>query len=232
MSEMQKIPWKRIAVEAAAIVASILLAFAIDAWWQDRGARAQEAAAIVGLIQDFEAYLDDLNSHEEFYQRRLAASRNLLEAIGPSTQSTEIDVFSAIGIVGNVNELRFPSSTLDMVLSDGGFTLFQSPELRIQLAKWIRTVERVDELNEFLYREVHLYGDYMRTRYPIRDLASSAGADDLGPSSFDIDISTILNDLEFENAITQQWYATWLIVEYINEVRESVENILLTLKKQ
>ncbi len=219
-------------MEAIAIVASILLAFAIDAWWQDRGARTQEAAAIVGLVQDFEAYLDDLNSHEEFYQRRLAASRTLLDAIGPSAQSTEIDVFSAIGIVGNVIELRFPSSTLDMVLSDGGFTLFRSPELRTQLANWIRTVERVDELNDFLYREVYLYGDYMRTRYPIRDLDSNSDAGDLGPSSFDIDISTILNDLEFENAIVQQWYATWLIVEYIDEVRESVEKILATLKKQ
>ena len=35
MSDMREIPWKRLLVEGAAIVASILLAFAIDAWWQD-----------------------------------------------------------------------------------------------------------------------------------------------------------------------------------------------------
>ena len=35
MTETQKIPWKRISVEAAASVASILLAFAIDAWWEE-----------------------------------------------------------------------------------------------------------------------------------------------------------------------------------------------------
>ena len=36
MSDTREIPWKRLVVEGAAIVASILLAFAIDAWWQDR----------------------------------------------------------------------------------------------------------------------------------------------------------------------------------------------------
>ena len=36
MTETQNIPWKRLSVEAAAIVASILLAFTIDAWWGDR----------------------------------------------------------------------------------------------------------------------------------------------------------------------------------------------------
>ena len=36
MNNTQSIRWRRISVEAAAIVVSILLAFSIDAWWQDR----------------------------------------------------------------------------------------------------------------------------------------------------------------------------------------------------
>lgn len=36
MNDLREIPWKRLLAEGAAIVASILLAFAIDAWWQDR----------------------------------------------------------------------------------------------------------------------------------------------------------------------------------------------------
>lgn len=36
MTESRIIHWKRIAVEAAAIVISILLAFAIDAWWVEK----------------------------------------------------------------------------------------------------------------------------------------------------------------------------------------------------
>jgi len=37
-----RIAWKRLAIEAPVIVVSILLAFTIDAWWDERGERAAE----------------------------------------------------------------------------------------------------------------------------------------------------------------------------------------------
>jgi hypothetical protein len=37
MADSRIIPWTTIAVEAVAIVLSILLAFAIDAWWTEKG---------------------------------------------------------------------------------------------------------------------------------------------------------------------------------------------------
>jgi len=49
MNETQKIPWKRISVEAAAIVTSILLAFSIDAWWDERSDRISLTGAITNL---------------------------------------------------------------------------------------------------------------------------------------------------------------------------------------
>jgi hypothetical protein len=55
MSNTQTIPWTRISVEAAAIVASILLAFSIDAWWSDREAQRElelELTSVIGELQD------------------------------------------------------------------------------------------------------------------------------------------------------------------------------------
>ncbi len=46
MTETQYVPWKRLSVEAAAIVASILFAFAIDAWWEERLERRVEAGIL------------------------------------------------------------------------------------------------------------------------------------------------------------------------------------------
>ena len=51
MNETQKIPWKRLAVEAVAIVASILLAFSIDAWWDD----LQQGKQTRTVLTDLEA---------------------------------------------------------------------------------------------------------------------------------------------------------------------------------
>jgi hypothetical protein len=43
MKATAQIPWTRIAVESIAIVASILVAFAIDAWWEERQERRIDA---------------------------------------------------------------------------------------------------------------------------------------------------------------------------------------------
>ena len=52
---MADLTFRRVAIEATAIVLSILLAFAIDAWWEQRGLDADAAVLISGLRADFEA---------------------------------------------------------------------------------------------------------------------------------------------------------------------------------
>ena len=52
MTKAQNIPWNRLVVEAAAIVVSILLAFAIDAWWDDRQQRNEEQTILKALLDD------------------------------------------------------------------------------------------------------------------------------------------------------------------------------------
>ena len=71
MAEQQNIQWKRLTVEAAAIVGSILLAFAIDAWWADRQDRAEEQRIFLGLKSEFEQNLGLIEI--ELSYRHLAA---------------------------------------------------------------------------------------------------------------------------------------------------------------
>ena len=47
MTETKTIPWKRLTVEAAAIVVSILLAFGIDAWWDARNDVVEEREILI-----------------------------------------------------------------------------------------------------------------------------------------------------------------------------------------
>lgn len=53
MTDTRKVPWKRISVEAVAIVGSILLAFAIDAWWDERQVAAAQRAQMRALLEEF-----------------------------------------------------------------------------------------------------------------------------------------------------------------------------------
>jgi len=51
----QETPWNKLAVEAIVIVGSILLAFAIDAWWSERNETDQVNAVLAVLKLDLES---------------------------------------------------------------------------------------------------------------------------------------------------------------------------------
>lgn len=55
MPNANTIQWKRLSIEATAIIASILLAFAIDAWWAERLERIDERRSLVRLYDEFES---------------------------------------------------------------------------------------------------------------------------------------------------------------------------------
>jgi hypothetical protein len=75
MAESQIIPWKRLSVEAAAIVASILLAFAIDAWWDDYQQRKHLQTVLIDLEA---AYSENVTLIDENIEL-LARYQNLLK---------------------------------------------------------------------------------------------------------------------------------------------------------
>jgi hypothetical protein len=71
MNENQKLSWKRLSVEAAAIVGSILLAFAIDAWWEDRNRRIDEVEILGQFVVTLNGDIRGLESHAARFQGRI-----------------------------------------------------------------------------------------------------------------------------------------------------------------
>ena len=58
----QRLPWLRLFAEGIAIVVSILLAFAIQAWWEELGERRAEAELIVNLSEAVETSRGQINA--------------------------------------------------------------------------------------------------------------------------------------------------------------------------
>ena len=63
MTDSEKVAWKRLSVEMAAIVGSILLAFSIEAWWEERQNRVEEASALERLRIEFELIVTRIDDH-------------------------------------------------------------------------------------------------------------------------------------------------------------------------
>lgn len=59
----------RLALEGLVIVASILLAFSLDTWWDARSERAEEVTVLENLKTEFVAAGEQLDLYIRFHQR-------------------------------------------------------------------------------------------------------------------------------------------------------------------
>lgn len=75
MPNLPNVDWKKLAIESLAIVASILFAFSIDAWWNERQRAIEEEVILVSLYVEAQ---DVIRSVEE--------ARRYIGAIKDSTR--------------------------------------------------------------------------------------------------------------------------------------------------
>ena len=133
MNDPQEIPWKRILVEATAIVASILLAFAIDAWWQDRTERIVEVQYLNALREDLLSSLELLGDAEASQRRQVEYLESLLLTNGDTPYSDELRLWINDGLF-NVGTYQPQISALHDLESSGQTQIIQNQDLRRVLA--------------------------------------------------------------------------------------------------
>ncbi len=137
MTDGQSIPWKRISVEAAAIVASILLAFAIDAWWDERQERREESEILAGLLEEFrlnKTLLEDrLAGHED--SQRLYRSL-LVAAYSDSWQDHDVDIELTLNWMLAPSTTDLGGGVLAGLINSGRIELLSSRALRERLTDW------------------------------------------------------------------------------------------------
>jgi len=80
MTDSKDIPWKRISIEAAAVVASILLAFAIDAWWHESQKQEDIHLSLERLSDNLKTTLLDLQFDVGILEQSWVAAQILINS--------------------------------------------------------------------------------------------------------------------------------------------------------
>ena len=146
MTERQQIPWKRLTVEAVAIVGSILLAFAIDAWWADRLERKMETDTLERLHAEFSSNHQRLVAREEqCLGPCLAASSSdriyelIDHALSEGATVIQIPDRLLLGLIGTPTfEPELP--VLDSLRGSGGLAAIEAPQVLAAIAGWDRHI--------------------------------------------------------------------------------------------
>ncbi len=228
MSEPRSIPWISIAVEAAAIVLSILLAFAIDAWWTEKKEGDVEHVAIQALRSDFIAsreqmavVLGSLESARVHFASFQSATPAELAEIDPDAIQPILS-----GLTKN-HTFDPVSATLDALANDGRLGLISNPQLLRQLSNWRTELDNIEDISFELRAESVLVrramekhgGPFMRWRRGPDDIEILQRAD--GET-----LANMWRDADFMGTARSHQYA---LVVYLGELRQLAKTIDTTV---
>lgn len=144
---MNEIPWKRLIVEGLIIVTSILLAFAIEAWWQNRQEKAQEIELLQAIRQDFV-------ENQQRIVDQVAGINIASDYLGAFATSNDIDRYIAnldfnVELIVRPMYRSFTTSGmmlgfLESTTNSGMLALISSSDLRSAIAEIVNQNDNLD----------------------------------------------------------------------------------------
>ena len=140
--------WRRILAEGMAIVVSILLAFGIQAWWDDQQDRAEEQELLTALRQEF---VENEASLATSVARIEGAQDNLRRLVAMSPSDWPTLPREQVGRVIVTPVRRFFTfeltvGSLNSAVSSGKLALIRNAEIRAGLAQFQAHAGNAEEL--------------------------------------------------------------------------------------
>ena len=246
MPNSDDMPLKRIAVEAVVIVTSILLAFAIDAWWDERQERVEEAEILLGLQSEFLRYRDDLTKSTEHHANTRLLTEELMAATRRGSWDSEtLSIDHALTTLSDPTSHDFGGGVLDALISAGRLEIISDNDLRVKLASWSEVFNEIrdDETNIGALRENQVLPYMMRWHIPQSrgmELCCSWSKWPQSTRSIEDDtdaVSRLLSDPEFEVLLEFRYiYVAHVALEYaaalqaMSEILDAIDESLSELQ--
>ena len=175
---------KRLFVEVVAIVLSILLAFTIDAWWDERKERVEEREVLESLYVEFEANKIEAVAVVLVHESSVQSVAALL-----GMSEDEILALSAEAVAQHIRFFANPRTfdavrgTVDALTSSGKLGILRDRELREALTTFVNILEDAAEDRDYMSQgSMTVWNEVTRNGGPWRINAGDVTAEDcVGP---------------------------------------------------
>ncbi|MDX1396175.1 MAG: hypothetical protein R3195_17475 [Gemmatimonadota bacterium] len=122
--------------EIVVVVLSILIAFALDAWWDESVERGREKELLAALLAEFEANREPLELRIDNH-RRLGTGQDELADLLDASSAPSVTVPDSLLITLLITPTFDPTlGALEEAQSSGLTSLIRNPELRRRLRGW------------------------------------------------------------------------------------------------
>jgi hypothetical protein len=233
----QQVPWLRIGAEAIAIIASILIAFSLDAWWDSRELAEREDRYLETLERDF---LENQENLEQTIQIQSAVMESIQKLVlfgATATPAPDADsVTNLVRLVFRDTNVGFSPNlgTYQELLNTSSLQVMRSDSLRASLADFavrVETIRRVEDGADDGWSRSGT--EYLLTRVDQAALLPQylLGADsivEILPSA--VDYRSLPSDLVFRNVMVGRLAVTAVRLSMYRDLQERVEEVLRILR--
>ena len=223
MSDPSNIPWNRILVEGVAIIASILIAFAIDAWWEDRQETESEIRNLVRVSAELEANSERIQSKLQTIEDSIEATSTFISWMGPQPTIFEKEVlveqWDTLYGIGFFSLQR--SATRDY-LASGQTDTAKNVEVRRAISEWYSSGTALEEQYDRLRIAHANISAYLQDAIPfLHTISANALMSDHPTSKFPFDQTIFLADPKLESRL-----ALFLIrMEFVSEQAADLKDL-------
>ena len=198
-----KTPLVRMLIEVLVIIVSILLAFAIEAWWSEFKERIIEREILLGILEDFLHNSDLLDVTEEKHIQGLEASNILASMVGPDAELIITNDSIETLLLSLQHHYTYDPMTGTLhALINSDITLIENWELRKSLVSWLDLVEDMneDEQNQRYHVQQNLH-PFLFEQIPLRPILRTE-QDDHPISNFQPDYESLLINRYFQSLLS------------------------------
>lgn len=189
--------------EGLVIVASILVAFALDASWTNYQESKVEQKVLRELRDELESAKARIEISIEELEGVIEASSDLVDSLGKNTPILSPETAQELLFrMLSINTLEVPTSVVDSIVASGQVRLISNSELLKTLAEWPALISDVRENHDWHRAETDEFLiPYVAGYLSIRDAFASGGNPPFGRGSFDYDLTPLQRDPVFEGRL-------------------------------
>jgi hypothetical protein len=225
---------RRIGVEAVVIIASILVAFAIDAAWAKYLERQEEATDLARVVVELEAERERLRSFEGFHALASSAAEALVEVIdgvGGSTSTVAVSDTLLLNLF-RAPTFEVAAPTAEALVRSGRIFIVSDARVRRAMAAWDRSLRHAQELE---VRARRLADDQLlpalAVRGPVGHVVQSLRLGGRARSDIDSSASTTIRVDEELAVLLSHRIATAGIAEgALRSARMAVDSVLVAIR--
>jgi len=203
VAEQQEIPWKRVAVEATAIVVSILLAFAIDAWWDDRKERSANNEQLARVSAELRANAELVKQKLSTISTAIQATSVFISWMGPKPEPVPPEVFfERWTTLYSIGTFMLSRNSADDFLAAGQVGSARNANIRHAISNWYSDANHLESQFDLL-RVAHAdVGERLREIVPMFHADRQNAVMEGHPASkFPFDQATALADPQTESRL-------------------------------